>query len=108
MLTEIEADRKEQARRRQYVRNYAKARGRREVIRTHLAEFLGGAAHQRFECLLEVCERDADAIACEAAEEASHAEPRAYEMAYIEAYADALPALVATAWARRGVTDQAA
>jgi hypothetical protein len=111
MLTEAEADRsafEEQAPRRQYVRNYAKAKARREVIRTHLAEFLGAAAHQRFECLLEVCERDADAIACEAAEEASRAEPRAYELAYIEAYADALPALVATAWTRSGVPDPAA
>jgi hypothetical protein len=115
MLTEAEADRRafeEQAPRRQYVRNYAKAKARREVIRTHLAEFLGGAAQQRFERLLEICERDADAIAREAAEEAcskaSRTEPSAYEVTYIEAYADALPALVATAWTRSGVPDQAA
>lgn len=56
-----------------------------------------------FERLLETCEKDAHEIACEAGEEASSQASRteisivAYEVAYIEAYAEALPALVASA-----------
>jgi hypothetical protein len=60
------------------------------------------------------CEKDADEIACEAGEEASDQTSRtelgvaAYEVAYIEAYADVLPALVATALAKDAALDSAA
>jgi hypothetical protein len=114
MLTEAEAARKafeEQQQMRQHVRDYAKARARRDVVRTHKAEFLSGDAQQRFERLLETCEKDADQIACEAGEEASAQASRtelgvvAYEVAYIEAYADVFQALVATTLARCDLLD---
>jgi hypothetical protein len=119
MLTEAEAERnafEEQESMRQHVRDYAKAKARRDVIRKHKTQFLDGAPQERFEGLLADCERDADEIACEAAAEASSQASRtelsvaAYEVAYIEAYADALPALVATAraLARCKVLDPAA
>jgi hypothetical protein len=116
MLTEAEAARKafeEQQQMRQHVRDYAKAKARRDVVRTHDAETLSGAAHQRFGRLLEDCEKDADEIACEAGEKASAQASRtelsvaAYEVAYIEAYADAFPALVAATLARCDVLDRA-
>jgi hypothetical protein len=105
MLTEAEAERKafeEQEQMRRCVRGYAKAKARRDVIRTHNAETLSGAAEERFERLLAHCEKDADEIACEAGEEASAQASRtelsvaAYEVAYIEAYANAFPTLMAT------------
>jgi len=116
MLTEAEAERKafeEQQQMRQHVRDYAKAKARRDVVRTHNAEILSGPAQERFERLLAHCEKDADEIACEAGEEASAQASRtelsvaAYEVAYIEAYADAFPALVAATLARCDVLDRA-
>jgi hypothetical protein len=111
MLTETGAERQafEQERMRQCVRDYAETKARRDVIKNHKAKFLDGAARERFERLLEDCEKDADEIACEAAWEASARASRtelsvpANEVAYIEAYADALPALVAAALARRSL-----
>ena len=117
MLTEAEAEWKafeERDRMRQHVREFAKAKARRGVITNHKAEFVDGAAQERFERLLEDCEKDADEIACEAAEQASGRASRtelsvaAYEVAYIKAYADALPALVATALPRYDALDPAA
>jgi hypothetical protein len=116
MLTEAETERKafeEQQQMRQHVRDYAKAKARRDVVRTHDAETLSGAAHERFGRLLEDCEKDADEIACEAGEKASAQASRtelsvaAYEVAYIEANADAFPALVAATLARCDVLDRA-
>jgi hypothetical protein len=112
MLTKAGAERQsfdEQERMRQCVRDYAEANARRDVIQTHKAKFLDGAARERFERLLENCEKDADEIACEAAWEASGRVSRtelsvpAFEVTYIEAYADALPALVVAALARRSL-----
>jgi hypothetical protein len=109
MLAEAEAERRafeEQQRMRQHARDYVKAKARSDVSRTHNAETLTGAAQERFERVLVHCAKDADRIACEAGEEASAQASRtvlsvaAYEVAYIEAYADAFPALVATALAR--------
>ena len=106
MLTEAEAERKafgEQEHMRQHVRDYAKANARRDVIRMHKAEFLDPAAQERFERLLAASEKDADEIACEAGEEATAEASRtelgvaAYEVAYIKAYNEALPMLMATA-----------
>jgi len=117
MLTEADDERKafeRQEQMRQHVRGHAKIKARRDVIRRHKLEYWDSAAQARFERLLQSCEKDAHEIACEAGEEASgHASPTehsvaAYEVAYIEAYADALPALVATALARENVLDQAA
>jgi hypothetical protein len=105
MLTEAKTERKafeEQQQMRQQGRGYAKAKARRDVIRTYNAKIPSGAAQERFERLLARCEKDAEEIACEAGEEASAQASRtdlsvaAYDVAYIEAYADALPALVAT------------
>jgi hypothetical protein len=99
----------EQERMRRYARDYAQTKARRDVIRKHEAKFLDAAARQRFERLLKDCEKDADEIACKAAWEASGRASRtelsvpAYEVAFIEAYADALPTLVATALARRSL-----
>jgi hypothetical protein len=116
MLTEAEKERnafEEQERMRQYVRDFAKAKARREVIRMHKTEFLDPAAQERFERLLHGCERDADEIAREATEEAGSKASRAeltvaaYEVAYIKAYGEALPMLMATEWARRNVPDPA-
>ena len=56
----------------------------------------------------------ADEIACEGGEEANADASRAelgfvaYEVAYIEAYTEALPMLMATEWARRDAPDPAA
>jgi hypothetical protein len=109
MLTEAEAERKafgEQEHMRQHVRDYAKANARRDVIRMHKAELLDPAL-ERFERLLAACEKDADEIACEAGEEATAEASRteltvaAYEVAYIKAYGEALPMLMATAPAHR-------
>jgi hypothetical protein len=117
MLTEAEAERKafeEQESMRQHVRDHAKAKVRREVIRKHKTQFLDGVPQERFERLLETCEKAADEIACEAAEEVSGQTSRielsvaGYEVAYIDAYADALPALVATSLTRCKVLDPAA
>src|ERR1700732_744651 len=114
MLTEAEAERKafeEQRQMRQHVRDYATAKARRDVVRTHDAETLSGAAHERFGRLLEDCEKDADEIACEAGEKASAQASRtelgvaADEVAYIEAYADVFQALVATTLARCDLLD---
>ena len=116
MLTEADDERKafeRQEQMRQHVRDHAKIKARRNVIR-HKLEYLDSAAQARFERLLQGCEKGAHEIACEAGEEASgHASPTelsvaAYEVAYIEAYADALPALVATARAREDALDRAA
>jgi hypothetical protein len=105
-LIEAEEERnafEEQERMRQYVRDYAKAKARRDVIRMHKAEFLDPAAQERFERLLAASEKDADEIACEAGEEATAEASRtelgvaAYEVAYIKAYNEALPMLMATA-----------
>ena len=117
MLTEAEEELKafeEQERMRQYVRDHAKARARRDVIRTHKAEFLNPAAQQRFERLLAAGEKDADEIACEGGEEASAHASRTeltvamYEAAYIKAYIEALPMLMATALARCDALETAA
>jgi hypothetical protein len=117
MLTEAEEELEafeEQERTRQYVRDHAKARARRDVIRTHKVEFLDPAAQQRFERLLAACEKEADEIACEGGEEASaHASPTqptlaVYEVAYIKAYIEALPMLMATALARCDALETAA
>jgi hypothetical protein len=117
MLTEPEAERKafeEQERMRQHVRDYAKAKARRDVIRNHNYEFLDGVTQERFGHLLEQCENDAHEIACEAGAEASAKAKRtalslpAYEAGYIEAYADSLPALMATALAKRAAPTSAA
>ena len=106
MLTEAETERhacEEQERMRRHVRDYAKANGRRDVIRKLNLEFLDSAAQERFERLLAACEKDADEIACEAGEEATAETSRtelsvgAYEVAYIKAYNEALPMLMATA-----------
>jgi vacuolar-type H+-ATPase subunit E/Vma4 len=113
MLTEVEADRKafeEQERMRQCVRDFAKVKARRDV-RKLKPEFLDSAAQERFERLLAVCEKDADQIACEAGEEATAEASRtefsvaAYEVAYIEAYSEALPMLMATAPAHRAAAE---
>jgi hypothetical protein len=108
MLTEAEKEPnafEELERMRQYVRDYAKVKTRRDVIRTHKAKVLDPAEQERFERLLAACEKDADEIACEATEEASSQASRtetvaAYEVAYIKAYSEALPLLMATEWAR--------
>jgi hypothetical protein len=109
MLTEAEAERdafEEQERMRQHARDYARIKARQDVIRRHKAELRGDAARAPFEGLLQACQKEAHEIACEAGEEASGQASRtehsvaAYEVAYIEAYADALPALVATTLAR--------
>jgi len=94
---------------RQYARHDAKMKTRRDVIdviikhKPELAtEIVDDLPPGRFERLLQGCEKDAHEIACEAGEEASAKASRtelsvaAYEAAYIEAYADALPGLVAT------------
>jgi hypothetical protein len=115
MLTETreERDTSEQQMR-QYVRDYAKVKARRDVIKIHRAEFLDVAARERFERLLAACEKDADEIACEAGGEASVEVSRtelrlvAYEVAYVEAYVEALPMLMATALARCDVLETAA
>jgi len=112
MLTEAEAERKafeEQEHMRQHVRDYAKANARRNVSRKLNLEFLDSAA----QLLLAACEKDADEIACEAGEEATAEASRtvsvaAYEVAYIKAYSEALPMLIATEWARRNAPDPAA
>jgi hypothetical protein len=113
MLTEAEAERKafeEQERMRQHVRDYAKATARRNVSRKLNLEFLDSAAQR----LLAACEKDADGIACEAGEEATAEASRtelsvaAYGVAYIKAYSEALPMLMATEWARRNAPDPAA
>ena len=113
MLTEAEAERKafeEQERMRQHVRDYAKANARRNVSRKLNLEFVDSAAQR----LLAACEKDADEIACEAGEEATAEASRtelsvpAYEVAYIKAYSEALPMLMATEWARRNAPDPAA
>jgi hypothetical protein len=105
MLTEAEGERQafeDQERMRQHARDYAKATARRDVIKKRKAQFLEAAAQEQFDRLLECCEKDADQIACEAAGEACGLATRtelsvaAYEVAYIEAYADVLPALMAT------------
>jgi hypothetical protein len=107
VLTEAEAAARlfdAEARRREYVHNYAKAQGRRELARTQAAEFLDGSA--QFERLLQDCDKDAAAIAREAAEEAT-GRPQSglggltSEVAYVEAYTDALLALVASEMVRR-------
>jgi hypothetical protein len=117
MLTEAEAERKafeEQERMRQQARDYAKEKARRDVIRLNKSEFLDAAARDRFEGLLSECEKHAHEIACEAGEEASAKASRtapgiaAYEVSYIEAYADALPALMATALTKYDALDPAA
>jgi hypothetical protein len=117
MLTEAGEERKtfeQQERMRQYVREYAKAKARGDVIIMHKVEFLDPAAQERFQRLLAVCEKDADAIACEAGDEATAEASRtelavaAYEVAYVKAYAEALPMLMATEWARRDAPDPAA
>ena len=109
MLTEAEKERnafEELERMRQYVRDYAKVKTRRDVIRTHKTKVLDPAEQERFERLLAACEKDADEIACEATEGASSQASRteltvaAYEVAYIKAYSEALPLLMATEWAR--------
>ncbi len=114
MLTEAEEERKvfeEQERMRQCVRDFAKVKARRDVIRTHKAEFLDFAEQERFDRLLQGCEKNADEIASEAAEEASSQASRteltvaAYEVAYIKAYREALSMLMATEWPRRDVRD---
>ena len=115
MLTEAEAERKafdQPARLRQHLRADVKASARRDVVRQHGHKFPDAAAQDRFERLVEQCEKDADAIACEAAEQAGGQARTGpgltpQEAAYIEAYADALPALVATALARADRTDPA-
>jgi hypothetical protein len=116
MLTEAETERRafdQQARLRQHLRADVKARARRDVAGQHRHKFPDAAAQDRFERLVERCEKDADAIACEAAEQASGqaartgSGPSTHEAAYVEAYADALPALVATALARVDLTDPA-
>jgi hypothetical protein len=116
MLTDAEAERKafeEQERMRQHVRDYARKKARRDVIRQNKAEFLDIAARDRFERLLCECQKHAHEIACEAGEEAGAKASRtelgvaAYEVSYIEAYADALPALMATALAKYDALDPA-
>ena len=106
MLTEAEAEPKgfeDQEHMRQHVLGYAKANARRNVIRKLNLEFLDSAAQR----LLAACEKDADEIACEAGEEATAEASRteltvaAYEVAYIKAYGEALPMLMATAPAHR-------
>jgi hypothetical protein len=117
MLTEAGAERKafkEQGSMRQHVRDYAKANARRDVIRKLDLEFLNRAAQERFERLLQGCEKDAGEIACEAGEEAAAETSRtelgvaAYEVAYIKAYSEALPMLIVTEWARRNPPDPVA
>lgn len=112
MLTEVDKERKafeRQEQMRQHVRDHAKTKARRDLIRRHKIEYFDSTAQARFERLLQSCEKDAHEIACKAGEEASGYASRtdhsvaAYEVAYIEAYADALPALVATALAREDV-----
>jgi hypothetical protein len=82
--------------------DYAKAKARRDVIRMHNSKVLDPAAQERFERQLAACEKDADEIACEAGEEATAVAARtglnvpAYEVAYIKAYSEALPMLMAT------------
>jgi hypothetical protein len=117
MLTEAEAEPKaleEQEAMRQHARDYARLKARQDVIRRHKAELRGDAARAPFEGLLQACQKEAHEIACEAGEEASGQASwttghsvAAYEVAYIEAYADALPALVATTLARCDVLDPA-
>jgi hypothetical protein len=116
MLTGAQGERRafeEEERTRQHIRDYAKAKARREVVRKHITELIDSAAQERFERRLADCEKAAHEIACEAGEEASGRASRtehsvaAYEVAYIEAYADALPALVATTQARCDILDPA-
>jgi hypothetical protein len=111
MLTEAEAERKafeEQQRRRQYVRDCARIKARHDVIRRRKTEFGGEAAPALFEG-----PKEAHEIAC-AGKEASGQASRtghgmaAYEVACIGSYADALPALVATALAHSDVLVSAA
>ena len=108
MLTEAGEERspsEQQDQKRQCVRDYAKAKARRDLIKTHDAETLDPAARERFEHLLAGCEKDADEIACEGGEEASteasgtEYSSVAYEVGYIRAYMEALPMLMATALA---------
>jgi hypothetical protein len=100
-------------------RDYAKMIARRDVIKRHKPEFLenlptGTKRPAWFERLLQGCEKDAHEIACEAGEEASNQTRRtelsvaAYEAAYLEAYADALPALMGAALAKYDALDSAA
>jgi hypothetical protein len=107
----------EQERRRQDARDGAKSNARREAIKFFKPELEAGSLDGLpgwFERLLQSCEKDADEIAREAAEEGSARASRtelavaAYEVAYIEAYADVLPALLATALAKGDVLDPAA
>jgi hypothetical protein len=114
VLTESEEERKafsEQEQMRQHVRDYAKAEAKRDVNRMQKAESLDPAGKERFDRLFAACEKEADEIACEAAEETSSQASRteltvaAYEVAYIKAYGEALPMLMATEWARRNVPD---
>jgi hypothetical protein len=117
MLTEAEFERKafaEQGRMRQHPRDYARIKARHDIIGRHKAELRGEAARARFERLLKACQKEAHEIACEAGEEASGQASQTehsvatYKVAYLEAYADTLPALVATALARCDVLDSAA
>ena len=112
MLTEADAELKafqDVEQMRQCARDYAKAKARHDAILKHKTELLVYAGQEHFDGLLQCCEKDADEIACEAAEKASGLATRtelslvAYEVAYIEAYGEALPALMATALARRNV-----
>jgi hypothetical protein len=116
MLTEAEAERKafeEQERMRQHVRDCARIKARHDVIRRRKTEFHGEAARALFEGPLQACRKEAHEIAC-AGKEASGQASRtghgmaAYEVAYIGSYADALPALVATALAHSDVLHSAA
>jgi hypothetical protein len=114
VLTEAEAAPRlcdEETRRREYVHNYARAQARREFIRRQAAGLFGGSAQPLFEQLLQDCDKDAAAIAREAAEEAI-GRPRsapgvvACEVAYVEAYTDALLALVASEMVRRDLLNK--
>jgi Lon protease-like protein len=117
MLTEAENERQafeEHDRMRQYVRDYVKAKARRDIIRRHNAEWLDDPAKERFECILSDCEKSADEIAFEAAAKASEQAVRtelsvaAYEVAYIETYANSLPALLLTGLASTNLYQTAA
>jgi hypothetical protein len=109
MLTEERRAFERQEQMRQHVRDHAKTKARRDLIRRHKIEYFDSTVQARFERLLQSCEKEAREIACEAGEEASGYASRtdhsvaAYEVAYIEAYAVALPALVTTALAREDV-----
>jgi hypothetical protein len=117
MLTEAEAERKafeEQQRMRQHVRDCARIKARHDVIRRRKTEFGGEAAPALFEGPLQACRKEAHEIAYAGKEASGQAASRtghgmaAYKVAYIGSYADALPALVATALAHSDVLDSAA